>query len=542
MYVHGDIITLVCIDIQIKEEVNMKKIAIVGSSGGNLFSLGGKNPTKLLGEILTQADSAGITVSNIVFVGATSSMDSIKSSTKASLYEIKDGELVNSELVALTEANELAKGADKLLSDAIMNGEVDGIVVMSADALGVNAKSLAAAAEKKIPITGTGGTSMAYIQTLGANVISISGTTGTTNRTRAIAALTSLSKFFGIKYHAIIKSSGSSGSVDNSSILSRISIRGIMLASIPGFIAMALILAISQIPALAELYTIFDILIVALPVLVAVIAAKQVSGLDEVGIVAGVVAGVLSVDGGIIGGIIGGILAGIFAALLIELATKWKIPGTTSNIIAGGVAGLVAGLLVYYLIAPVALWAGDGIRWLIDSALVLSPALAGLLAGLLIWPAIMGGVYHAAILPIVLLEMEAEGMSFLGAVDMVGLVMVSAGITLANIVWPRRKDDRSIAAPGFIINVGFGTFVEAAYPFMFSNKLVMGTAIVASGIGGLFVGLLGVKGTAYVPSVVAPALSNNPLGFAISMLIAMAIAFVLTIIINRIGKPKVKAK
>ena len=37
--------------------------------------------------------------------------------------------------------------------------------------------------------------------------------------------------------------------------------------------------------------------------------------------------------------------------------------------------------------------------------------------------AIIGGVYHAAILPIVLLEMESTGFSFLGAIDMTGLVM-----------------------------------------------------------------------------------------------------------------------
>lgn len=512
----------------------MRKIAIVGSSGGNLYSLGGKDPQKLLGEILTQADSAGIEVSNIVFIGATNSMDSINSSTKASLFEYVDGKIVNSDYVILKEANQLAKIADEALRDQILKGNVDGIVVMSADSKGVNLSSMEAAAKKKIPIVGTGGTSMAYIQSLGGNVISASGTTGTTNRTRAISAITSLSKNFGIKYRAVIKSSSSSAAPSTSKIKDRISVRGIMLASIPGFIAMALILAFSRIPAFSELEDVFNILIMALPVIVAVIAAKQVSGLDEVGIVAGVIAGVLSVDGGIIGGIIGGILAGILASYIIRKAIEWKIPGTTANILAGGISGLLSGLVVYYLIAPVALSAGDGIRWLIAEAIGFSPALAGLVAGLLIWPAIMGGVYHAAILPIVLLEMEAEGMSFLGAVDMVGLVMVSAGITLANIVWPRRKQDRSIAAPGFTINIAFGTFVEAAYPFMFSNKFVMITAILASGLGGLFVGILGVKGSAYVPSIVAPALSNNPWGFAISMLLALAAAFVLTMFANRL--------
>lgn len=86
----------------------------------------------------------------------------------------------------------------------------------------------------------------------------------------------------------------------------------------------------------------------ALPIIIAAIAAKQVSNLDEVSIVAGVVAGVLSVDGGIIGGIIGGILAGVFVHYFFLKCISWKFPMTTVNIVTGGIAGLLAGLLVYF--------------------------------------------------------------------------------------------------------------------------------------------------------------------------------------------------
>lgn len=92
-----------------------------------------------------------------------------------------------------------------------------------------------------------------------------------------------------------------------------------------------------------------------------------------------------------------------------------------------------------YLLAPIALWLGNAINDVIAAAIAFNPILAGALAGLLIWPAIIGGVYHAAILPIVLLEMEAAGFSFLGAIDMTGLVMVSAGITLANVLFPVKR-------------------------------------------------------------------------------------------------------
>ncbi len=84
---------------------------------------------------------------------------------------------------------------------------------------------------------------------------------------------------------------------------------------------------------------------------------------------------------------------------------------------------------MHYLLSPLALSAGNYVNWLSKEARWHSARiLAGLLAGLVIWPAILGGVYHAVILPLVLLEMEKSGVSFLGAVDMVGLVMVAAGV------------------------------------------------------------------------------------------------------------------
>ncbi len=124
---------------------------------------------------------------------------------------------------------------------------------------------------------------------------------------------------------------------------------------------------------------------------------------------------------------------------------------------------------------------------------------------------------------------------------MTGLVMVSAGITLANVIFPRQKGDAAAALPGFLINIGFGTFVEAAYPFMFADKIVFAGALVAAAVSGAFVGLFDVKGTAYVPSIVAPGLANegNALNFLICMLIALAVSFAITAFANRISHNKV---
>jgi fructose-specific phosphotransferase system IIC component len=518
----------------------MKKIAILGSSGGNLYSLGGKEPQKLIGEIVKQAEAADIQIAAVQFIGANNTMDNVSEKTLARVYQWDEttGEVVFSEEKKLSEINILAQEMDKQIAEMINNEEIDGMVLVSCDPKGTNKNAIEASTMKKIPLVGTGGTSMAMVQSMGGKVISTSGTTGTTNRTRAVAAIQSLSKTWGMKYKPIIGSTSNSTQNMEESILKRISFRGIMMAALPAFIAMALTLALSKVPGFSGLEAVFNLLINGLPIIVAAVAAKQVSGLDEIGIVAGVVAGVLSTGGGLIGGIIGGVLAGIFAFYLLRLTLSWNFPSTTANIVAGGFSGLIAGLLVFFLIAPLALALGNGVRSLIEIAIEYNAILAGAVAGFLMWPAIIGGVYHAAILPIVLLEMEKTGASFLGAIDMTALVMVSAGITLANVVYPRQKSEAAIAAPGFLINVGFGTFVEAAYPFMFSDKIVFIGAMISGALSGVFVGLFNVRGTAYVPAITAPMLSNNSFGFAVSMLVALGAAFLFTIFANRLARQK----
>jgi fructose-specific phosphotransferase system IIC component len=513
----------------------MKKVAIIGSSGGNLFNLGGDKPVELLEKIINQAEVANITVEEIQFIGASSSMDRVKDSTQSSLYILED-EIIKKEFSGkLKDVNDEAKEKDKKISEKIKNGKIQGLILVSADPENTNKKAIEAAQSEGIPVVGTGGTSMSTVQSMGVNVISASGTTGTTNRTRAISYILALSKHWDLKYRPAI---GNFQKVETSNLLRNINLKGIMITALPAFIAMALTLALSKIPQLSFLKDVFDVMIKSLPVVVATIATKKVSGLDEVAIVAGIITGALSVDGGILGGIAGGIMAGFLVTFLLSKCYEYNFPATTANIIAGGLAGLVAGLIIYFGLAPVSTALGNGIRDLIDASVNYSPILAGALAGLIIWPAIIGGFYHAAILPVILLEMEKTGSSFFGAIDMSGLVMVSAGITLANILMPKTKDERTVAAPGFLINMGFGTFVEAAYPFMFSDKIVFAGAIISSTISGAVAGILGVRGTAYVPSLVAPGLSNNPWGFAAAMATGLILSFLITLFANKMSLRK----
>ncbi len=518
-----------------------KRIAYLGSSGGNLYKQGGNDFSGMMKEILAQTKAADMEVTFVQYVMASGSLDTVGEDSKAWLYSGTGQDVQVVFEGTLKEVNEKAKEVDASLAEKIRGGEIDGLMFVSADPEGANAQAVAAAAETKIPMAGTGGTGVAMIQSKGCNVLSASGTTGTTNRTRAVAFTTALAKCWDIKYMPVIGNTGAAAADKMSgNVWKRINFRGIMMTSLPAFIAMALLLACSKIPGCSEFSDVFDTLVGYIPVVVCAIAAKQVSGMDDVGVVAGIVGGILAKDGGIIGGLVVGILAGVLVYYISVFCYKHNVPGTTVNIASGGLGGLIAGLIGMYGIAPITLWLGNGICSIINACISFNAVLAGAVAGLLIWPAIIGGVYHAAILPIVLLEIEEMGFSFLGAIDMTGLVMVSAGITLANILLPRVKGERAAAVSGFVINIGFGTFVEAAYPYMFSSKLVFGGALFSAMASGALVGLFDVKGTAYLPAFVAPFMAQEGKGvfFLICMIVAMVLACLITLAANRMYRAK----
>lgn len=526
-----------------QSQSRVRHLAVVGSSGGNLRSQGGTDPAGILAEIRRQASAAGIEVAFMQFILASASMDAAGLDTPARLGTLDGvGELQLGPEAPLGEVNEAASARDAELARLIDDGGIDALMLMSCDPAGANRLAVEAAARAGIPVVGTGGSSMAGVQAAGCRVVAASGTTGTTNRTRAVSAVSALAKEWGLAYRPVIGSSAEAARAGEGAragigselreLAGNVSVRGIMMASMPGFIAMALSLALSKVPGLGFLEKdVFNVLVGYLPVLVAAIAAKQVSGMGEVGIVAGVVAGALSTDGGIIDGLAVGVIAGGLVYLVSGFCAMHNVPGTTANIAAGGLSGLVAGLVGKFAFAPVALAAGGAIKGAIDWATAVDPLLAGAIAGFAIWFAIMGGVYHAAILPIIMLEMEKTGFSFLGAIDLTGLVIVCAGIQLAFILRPRNPGDRTASIANIAINLLFGTFVEAAYPYMFSSKRVFAAAIASATAGGALVGLLGVKCTAYVPTFLAPFLSNGEVWQTFVVIIAtFALSCALTLV------------
>lgn len=502
-------------------------VAIIGSSGGGGATLGRGDPAGFLSVIEQQLQAAGMEVAAVQYVWSATSLDQAGPHAQAALW-CHDGERPVIRLTGpLGRVNAEAEGVDIDLAHHIRSGRIQGIVLVSADIHGVNRRALEAAADQALPAVGTGGTSVAAAKSLGVRFVGASGgSVATTNRTRAVAYAAGLARHFGSRYRPALGVGAEPGGLLKG-------VHSILDGTLPAFIVMALVLAASNLTGLQAMEDLLDRILTALPVVVAAIAAKQISGLDDVGIIAGIIAGVLALNGGILAGMLVGIAAGALCPRLLSLAYGLRTPATAATILSTGLAGLVPGALAMLGLAEATAWISEGYRSVLAAALGQFGLFLGAAVGLAIWPSIMfGGLYHAVVLPLILLEMEAYGNSFLGAVDLAGLCLGCAGITGANLVAPRRREDRESSKAGFSINLGWGDFVEAGYPLMKTDRWVMAAVVLSSGVGGAVLGAASARSTAYMPFPVGIAASNRPSAVAVALACVFLGTFTVTVLRN----------
>ena len=93
-----------------------RRIAILGSSGGNLRSHGGSDPARLISDVARQVEAAGFVLEEVQFVAAAASMDGVAQSAPAALWGLgEDGPQLLQE-GPLSEINILARQNDERLA------------------------------------------------------------------------------------------------------------------------------------------------------------------------------------------------------------------------------------------------------------------------------------------------------------------------------------------------------------------------------------------------------------------------------------------
>ena len=231
----------------------------------------------------------------------------------------------------------------------------------------------------------------------------------------------------------------------------------------------------------------------------------------------------------------GGVLAGLLLLWMFRISNQWRLPPNVGSLLSVVTASVLGGALI--LVTAPGLVILDAHLWEIYQYIIsfrlpgLGIPLFGLVAGLVIWASIRSGLYHRIILPIILFEMSKEGVSLLGTIDLAGLVMVAAGIELANLIRPRQRGEKAVAKSALVQALAFGTYVEGAYAFMVNRKVRISASIIA-GLSGMLANMLEVRGTAYVPVYLAPFLSNHPWEMALVLGSALGASFLVTLLLR----------
>lgn len=148
------------------------------------------------------------------------------------------------------------------------------------------------------------------------------------------------------------------------------------------------------------------------------------------------------------------------------------------------------------------------------------------------------GWYHSVFLPLILIEMDGTPYpSLMGAVDECTLVMVCAGICAGNLLAPPPSTGdgaghKLLSWQALKTNLLCGDFIEAAYPYMKSSKLINVSAYMAAGVSSELLMKRRILATAYLPLPLVIWLSNDRIGACIICTIAFVICLAGTLLSN----------
>jgi hypothetical protein len=505
----------------------MKRAALIGSSGGNLRNLGGASPAELIGQVRDQLAAAGVALVAVVFVAADRSLDAPESA-QAALWLLREGDLHSAAGGSLKEVNALAQAEDQKLAEAIEDGAIDGLVLISADPGGVNEASIAAAVARDLPASGSGGTCVATAEAAGLRFVASSGTTGTTNVTRAITYTAGLAREWGLAY----KPASSEEDTGGGSFWQRYDPRPVLSDALPAIVPIGVVLGFSQHLPDSIAAAIHGPLLRAIPVIIAVYAATRISRLGLSGLISGLIAGVIAQRGGLISVLVAGFLAATFGNWLIIKAAQLQWPSTMANIVASGGAGVFSGLLCGYVLGVPSHLLDHYVALGIDRGLASAGLWIGLIVGALMWPLMLRGLYHTVIIPLMVIEMEQRGLSFLATMDVIGLVVAAAGVAAANVWLPRVAVHRRAAVHTLRITLWFGDYVEGVYPFFEEDRRVLWMAGAASTLAGAIAGVTTARSVSYIAPWLVPVIGTSAIGLTAALLGCFAFSFCATSILN----------
>lgn len=458
----------------------------------------------------------------------------------------------------LAGANADLQRLDSALAKAIALGQVAALAVVSCDPDGANAAATRAATTTRLPVTGTGGTTVAMLAARGAHVVGpAGGSVATTHASRAVAVAAALAAALDRPYTPRQRASpwaparlcavfdGCLPTVLAPVVLSSCArVLGSLLppaAARPagvgvGAMACRRMLAVLSPAALSR----------AAAAGITVLGVRQLSDMGELALLTACVAAPAA-DGQLLAALGAAAAVSTLLPRAVATAARCSLPATAATLAAVvGVGGSVA-LVTAAIFAPLSAVAQRTLLAALAGAvapghtpvplLLVLRAAAGAALGVAVCHGGQVGWYHRVVLPVLLLEMQGGGPALLGAHDLCALCLTGAGVCAATLLWPvghgkAAAADAALARRGLLANLFCGDFVEAAYPFLARDVWCARSVYTGAALAGAVLHLTGARSTAYVPLPAAVALSNQPLACAAACAVAFAVPFTVTLLRN----------
>jgi len=338
---------------------------LIGSSGGGTATLGHNNVSefvKLISDHLNRIgggddddddddddELVGVNLDTVLFVSLDNGggLDSVTGKEDATLLYIQDSG--SKEILfhdSLDGINKIMKKYDESIATEIEEGKVHGLITVSCDP-SILSRTFQAAAKQKIPITGTGGTSMSMatskfkLRLIG----NAGGSVGTTPETKAISFANAFSEEWDLKYYPWEATT---------KVANYPSWKSVLNSCLPGFWSIVLLKRLilttpvgEWIPEYERDALIFMIESYSLPILCAVIMATSRRKVESVQMSAVLAASACRKT--ILGGLICGWCVSILEERLLYICIlKWKLPATMTNLLR-----VFVGILTAVIMLPV---------------------------------------------------------------------------------------------------------------------------------------------------------------------------------------------
>ena len=235
------------------------------------------------------------------------------------------------------------------------------------------------------------------------------------------------------------------------------------------------------------------------------------------------------------------VLAASFILAKVELALRKVIPSALDNLLTPLLTLFITGILTFTLVGPITRSAGnllsDGMIWLYDT----TGFIGGALFGLLYAPIVITGMHHSfiAVETQLLADIAKTGGSFIFVVATMSNVAQGAATLAVFLLTKNKKLKGTASAAGISALLGitepamFGVNLKLRYPFI--------GAIVGSAVATAYVTFFKVKaialGAAGLPGVISIQ-HEGLVQYVIGMIIAIAVAFVVTIVLGKRDEKK----